>query len=115
MSKTKTLTASEQAALLRYASALPVESDMRKVIVAAVSKTADSSIPMTDLLPEQQKVVDDLSRVFRMKPVQAGTGSRGYYVVFSGGRNHFEAKDLKMLLSFGVRWIEWGQFLAVGL
>jgi hypothetical protein len=32
----KTLTVSEQTALLRYASALPVESDMRKVIVAAV-------------------------------------------------------------------------------
>ena len=40
MSKTTTLTASEQAALLRYASSLPVESDMRKVIVAAVKVAA---------------------------------------------------------------------------
>ena len=39
----KTLTASEQAALLRYASALPVESDMRKVIVAAVKVAASGT------------------------------------------------------------------------
>lgn len=106
---TTALTASERATLLRYASALPNESETRRAIVAAVGKTAASSIPMTDLPAEQQKVVAFFEQSFHMKPVAAWDGIHGYVVNFkvAGLSPRFDTEDLKKMLSLrAFRWME---------
>lgn len=105
MSKTPTLTASEQAALLRHASSLPVESDMRKVILAAVKVAAPSTWGqrLNELKQEyMSEVVREAREIIKSEGGKAAGGAIGVVGNLKG--TSADGQPIQLTLQWGDGW-----------
>lgn len=106
MSKTKTLTASEQSALLRYASALPKGHETRRAIVAAVKVAASGGWAAVfealdgDFKSYNAKTVTDWNKVYkrmRKEGVKDAGAAAHFYHEYRAG--HMDAEGAASALT----------------
>ena len=105
MSKTKTLTASEQSALLRYASALPKGSETRRAIVAAVKVAAGGTWGrrLNELKQEYMgEVVREAIEIIKSEGGKAAGGATGVVGNLKG--MSADGQPVQLTLQWGDGW-----------
>lgn len=105
MSKTKTLTASEQATLLRYASSLPKGSETRRAIVAAVKVAAGGTWGrrLNELKQEYMgEVVREAIEIIKSEGGKAAGGATGVVGNLKG--MSADGQPVQLTLQWGDGW-----------